>query len=423
MSDLSNYSIEKNHFLKFSDNKFYISNYNYLKMVKSELPILLEVFKRKEPYYTSILFFRFVYLLLYPFFKNRRIWLFMDRQDNADDNAEHLYKYSINQKDEIKKYFTVSDEKGEFTRLSNIKNVLRFYSIKQRFVYLFAEKIISSHPDENILNPFLGRNIKSYAGLINSDKIFLQHGVTKDNISNWMRKYDKNLKLIATVSDAEKESFMDYGYNYDEKIIKTLGFPRFDNLKISNETKKQILISPSWRSDLQDMTASYIKDSEYFQAINSLINNEDLINLAKKYDYKIIFKPHPMVYDYVDLFDTNDYVEIVDEKTKYQELFKDSDLLVTDYSSIAFDFSYMKKPVVYYQYGDDYNFKESYFNYETMGFGEVITTEENLVNTIKEYLQNDCKMKKEYENRVDSFYKYNDKNNCKRVYEAILNMD
>ncbi|WP_292822505.1 glycosyltransferase [Methanobrevibacter sp.] len=422
MSELSNYSIEKKHFLKFDNDKFHITNYNYLKMIKSEIPILLEVLKRKEAYYTSILFFRFIYLILYPFYKNRRIWLFMDRQDNADDNAEHLYKYSIKQNDKIRKYFTVSDELGEFTRLSSLPNVLKFYSIKERFVYLFAEKIISSHPDENILNPFLGRNVKSYAGLINSDKIFLQHGVTKDNVSTWLHKYDKNVKLITTVSDAEKESFLDYGYNYDEKIIKTLGFPRFDNLKANQKTKKQILISPSWRSDLHNMTQGYIKDSEYFKAINSLINNEELINLAKKYDYKIIFKPHPMVCDYIDLFDTNDYVEI-DEQSKYQDLFRDSDLLVTDYSSIAFDFSYMEKPVIYYQYADDYNFKENYFDYETMGFGEVVTDEENLIDTIGEYLENNCKMKEKYKNRVDGFYKYNDKNNCKRVYEAILNMD
>ncbi len=422
MSELSNYSIEKKHFLKFANDKFHITNYNYLKMIKSEIPILLEVLKRREAYYTSILFFRFIYLILYPFYKNRRIWLFMDRQDNADDNAEHLYKYSIKQKDKIRKYFTVSDELGEFTRLSSLPNVLKFYSIKERFVYLFAEKIISSHPDENILNPFLGRNVKSYAGLINSDKIFLQHGVTKDNVSTWLHKYDKNVKLITTVSDAEKESFLDYGYNYDEKIIKTLGFPRFDNLKANQKTKKQILISPSWRSDLHNMTQGYIMDSEYFKAINSLINKEELINLAKKYDYKIIFKPHPMVCDYIDLFDTNDYVEI-NEQSKYQELFTDSDLLVTDYSSIAFDFSYMEKPVIYYQYADDYNFKENYFDYETMGFGEVVNDEEKLIDTIGEYLENNCKMKEKYKNRVDGFYKYNDKNNCKRVYEAILNMD
>lgn len=421
MSELSNYSISKNHFMKFKNNKFYISNYNYLKLIRSEIPILIEVFKRKEAYYTSILFFRFVYMLLYPFCRNKRIWLFMDRQENADDNAEHLYKYAIKQKDNIKKYFTVSDKFGDFTRLSNLPNVLEFYSIKQRFVYLFAEKIISSHPDEIILNPFMGKNVTSYSGLINSDKIFLQHGVTKDNVSSWLHKTDKNLKLITTVSDAEKKSFLDPGYNYDEKIIQTLGFPRFDNLKTKNETKRQILISPSWRSNLHNMTVKFITDSDYFKAINSLINNKDLIEIARKHDYKIIFKPHPMVYSYIDLFDTNEYVEI-DENSTYQELFKDSDLLITDYSSIAFDFSYMKKPVIYYQYSDDYNFKEGYFKYKSMGFGEIIDNENDLIVITQDYLKNNCQMKKEYENRVDTFYKYNDKNNCKRVYDFIINM-
>lgn len=421
MSELSNYSICGNYFLKFNDNDFYISRYNYFKMIKSEIPILLRVLKRKESYYTSILFFRFIYLLLYPFYRKKRIWLFMDRQENADDNAEHLYKYAVTQKDNIKKYFTVSDEFGDFTRLSNLPNVLEFYSIKQRLVYLFAEKIISSHPDENILNPFMGKNVKSYSGLINSDKIFLQHGVTKDNVSSWLHKSDKNLKLITTVSDAERKSFLDPGYNYDENIIQTLGFPRFDNLKTNEKTKRQILIAPSWRTDLHNMTIKYIMDSNYFKTINSLINNKTLISIAEKYDYKIIFKPHPMVYGYVDLFETNEYVTI-DEKTTYQVLFKDSDLLITDYSSIAFDFSYMKKPIIYYQHDDDYNFKEGYFKYKTMGFGDVITDENILISKIEEYLKNDCKMEEIYTKRVNSFYKYNDKNNCKRVYDATLNL-
>ena len=178
---------------------------------------------------------------------------------------------------------------------------------------------------------------------------------------------------------------------------------------------------PSWRKKLLYAPPQYIMDSEYFQTINSLINNENLIELAKRYNYQIIFKPHPRVYDYIELFDTNDYVEI-DENTTYQELFKTSDLMITDYSSVAFDFAYMEKPLVYYQYGNDYNFDEGYFKYKTMGFGEVLSTQEELINTIEDYLKNDCEMKEEYKSRVDNFYKYKDKNNCERVYEAILKL-
>lgn len=421
LSQLSNYSINNNHFLKFKDNKFHISNYNYLKMVKSEIPILLRVLKRKESYYTSVLGFRLTYLALYPFYKNRRIWMFMDRRDSADDNAEHLYKYSIAQNDNIDKYFTVNEDSADFKRLKNLKNVLPFYSFKQRINYLFAEKIISSHPDENILNPFFNKNETSYAGLINSDKIFLQHGVTKDNVSSWLHKYDKNLSLITTVSDDEADSFLDEGYNYDAEIIQTLGFARFDNLVKKDTSTRQIIIMPSWREDLYDMTPNYIKESEYFKHVNSLINSKELIEICKKYDYRIIFKPHPLVYEFINLFDTNDYVEI-DNSSTYHDLFINSDLLVTDYSSVAFDFSYMKKPMIYYQYAQDYNFEEGYFKYESMGFGEVIRNEDELIETIEGYLENDCEMKEIYKNRVDSFYKYNDKNNCKRIYDYLLNM-
>ena len=421
LSQLSNYSISNNHFMKFKDNNFFISKYNYLKMIKSEIPILLRVFKRKESYYTSVLMFRLIYLVLYPFYKNRRIWMFMDRRESADDNAEHLYKYAITQKDKIDKYFTVNEDSSDFKRLSNLKNLLPFYSFKQRINYLFAEKIISSHPDENILNPFYNKNDTSYAGLINSDKIFLQHGVTKDNVSSWLHKYDKNLSLITTVSDAERNSFLDEGYNYSPEIIQTLGFARFDNLNKKENLSKQIVIMPSWRENLYEMTPNYIKESEYFKHINSLINNDQLIEICKKYGFKIIFKPHPLVYEFIELFDTNDYVT-VDNDSTYQDLFKNSDLLITDYSSVAFDFSYMKKPVIYYQYAKDYNFEEGYFKYETMGFGEVIEKENELISLIEEYLKNYCEMKKLYKKRVDTFYKYNDKNNCKRIYDYILKL-
>ena len=115
-----------------------------------------------------------------------------------------------------------------------------------------------------------------------------------------------------------------------------------------------------------------------------------------------------------------DFVKVIfDEKSSYQELFNNSSILITDYSSVAFDFAYNKKPVIYYQYGDDYNFKNGYFNYESMGFGEIVDDESDLINMIENYLGNNCKMKDIYKKRVDNFYMFNDKNNCKRVYGAI----
>lgn len=422
ISKESNYSVWGDYIIHFKDNTFIISKYSYFKMFKWEIRILLVILKNIPDYWASAIFFRFIYLILFPYYKNRKIWVFMDRQDSADDNAEHLYKYCHDFKDGVDKYFTLNNDSKDFNRLKkSFKNILPFNSFKHRFIYLFADKIISSHPDEFVLNPFWEKNTKLYSGLINSEKIFLQHGITKDNISLWLRKYDKNLSLLVTVSEREAQSFLEYEYNYDEDVIKVLGFPRFDNL-VNSSDNKQILIMPTWRRSVDHLKNEQIVKSLYFQKINELFNNERLIKLASDYGYDIIIKPHPKIMEFIDLFDTNDYV-YVDKESTYQQLFNNSSLLITDYSSVAFDFAYIKKPVLYYQYSDDYHFEETFFDYETMGFGEVIDDIDTLTDTIAEYLDNGCKMKKEYVNRVDSFYKFKDRDNCKRVYNEIRKLD
>lgn len=418
LSEVSNYSVWNNRMIHFKKNTIFITEYSYLKMFKWEIRILLVILRHIPYNWLSTLFIRSIYLILFPFYKDKKIWMFMDRRESADDNAEHLYKYCNDIDDGVDKYFTLSKDSNDFKRLSSsLKNIIPFYSIKQRILYLFSDMIISSHPDEFVLNPFWGKNSKLCSGLITSKKVFLQHGITKDNVSLWLRKYDKNLDMLVTVSEREAQSFLDYEYNYDKDIIKVVGFPRFDNLTNTSD-KKQILIMPTWRRSIDHLKDEQIIKSLYFQKMNSLFNNERLIKLAQDNGYGIIIKPHPKIIGIIELFDTNDYVHI-DKTTSYQDLFNNSSLLITDYSSVAFDFAYIKKPVIYYQYSDDYHFEESFFDYETMGFGEVIADENELISLIEKYISNDCEMKYGYKNRVDNFYKFKDKNNCKRVYEEI----
>ena len=45
---------------------------------------------------------------------------------------------------------------------------------------------------------------------------------------------------------------------------------------------------------------------------------------------------------------------------------------------------------------------------------------EGTVNRIIEYIENGCKLKPEYRARIDDFFAFDDKNNCKRVYEKII---
>lgn len=420
LSEYSNYYIKDNKIVYYSDNLFKVVKYSYFKFIKFEINGLFKILKTRPAFFAQAIFFRLLYLVLYPVFKNREIWIIMDRKTLADDNAEFFFKYALSQDDGIKKFFSINRSSPDYERLTKeYDNILAFESVKHRFYYTFAKKVISSQGSEFYLNPFKNRNYYQTAGISNVDFYFLQHGIIKDNMSSWLRKYDRNPNLIVTSTQLEYESLFDEGYFYDRDVIQMLGLPRYDNLN-NKGLKKQIVIMPSWRNYLTNSEEVY--NSEYFKRFNSLINNEKLIDYASKKGYEIVLKPHPELLDYIDLFDKNDYVTI-DFYKKYQELFNESSLLITDYSSIFFDFSYLKKPIIYYQYGNDYHYdaENGYFKYKSMGFGPVVESEEKLIETIIHYIDSDCVMEDIYKKRVDDFFKYHDNKNSKRCYDWILN--
>ena len=383
---------------------------------RNELKSLKKIIKSDEKNSSYAVFIRLLYYVLYPFWAKKRIWLFVDRPMIADDNAEHLFSYAAGRNDDVSKYFVLDKKSDDFKRMKSVSgNVVDINSLKYKLLYMYAEKFISSHTAKTFSNPFEDMNLKLFSNLATPDRCLLQHGITIHDVSHWFIKYIYNFRLIVTASDLEKAS-MDYpNLNYDEDVINTLGFPRYDNLT-NGELKNQILFMPTWRKHIT--SEEEFLDSDYFKMIDSFFNNPELLEFLKANDFKVMFKPHFGVSNYVHLLDIPPEV-VLCKDTPYQELFNKSRLLITDYSSVFFDFAYLKKPVIYYRAGDEYHNKSGYFDFETMGFGEIIKSEDALIDKIKQYFNDDFEMEDEYVNKVDDFFKFTDKNNCKRVYDWL----
>lgn len=146
---------------------------------KFDLRAIFQILKERPQYYRGGIFYRTLIMLLYPFWKNRKIWMFMDRQDFADDNGEHLFKYALNQKDDVDKYYVLDKNASDFKRLSkSFKNVIAFGSFKHKLLFLFSQKIITSQPAVSLYNPFFSKNITMFAGFY-PNVYFLQHGLQK----------------------------------------------------------------------------------------------------------------------------------------------------------------------------------------------------------------------------------------------------
>ncbi|MCQ2737764.1 MAG: bifunctional glycosyltransferase family 2 protein/CDP-glycerol:glycerophosphate glycerophosphotransferase [archaeon] len=420
INDYSHYYIKNSQILAYINNSFNIIPYKYSKSLRLELSAFKKILRSNKKNKFSSIFYRLLYLLFLPKMKNKQIYLFMDRRDNTGDNGEHLFRYAINQKDNISKYFTVEKGCKQFKQLKKEygNNILEFGSFKHKFIYMFTDKFIGSQGYKSHINPFSDKNLRLVQGISSPPVYFLQHGVVRYNRTNWLRKYDINFSLLLSVSDLEYNAFVEK-YNYDKEIIQELGYPRYDNLTKEN-LKKEVVIIPTWRQLIK--TEEDLLNSEYYKRWNNLLNNNELLEFAKEKGYNIIYKPHPNSIKFLDLFNTSKVV--VDTKRRFHDILCESALMITDYSSVHFDFAYLKKPIIYYQYGiaslDIPELGELAIDEDASTFGEIIKDEEILINKIKEYIINDCKMEEEYKNRATNFFKFNDKNNCKRVYNWIL---
>ena len=97
--------------------------------------------------------------------------------------------------------------------------------------------------------------------------------------------------------------------------------------------------------------------------------------------------------------------------------------MVTDYSTIAFDFAYLKKPIVYTQFDKEefyetQTYDKGFFEYERDGFGPVCYDLDSAVEALIKIIDKDCE--NDYIDRVTNFFVNIDKNNSKRVIDAVL---
>jgi CDP-glycerol glycerophosphotransferase (TagB/SpsB family) len=136
-----------------------------------------------------------------------------------------------------------------------------------------------------------------------------------------------------------------------------------------------------------------------------------------------MFYPHRDMQRFIDCFSkSNPYLTICKyPEYTVQELMKSSAFMITDYSSVQIDFAYMKKPLVYFHPSQlPAHYDDGGFFYDTMGFGEICTESDQLVDLLCEYMENGCKMKPKYVERVEDFYQFDDHNNCERIYNEII---
>lgn len=374
-------------------------------------------------YFVS-LFYVFLILFLKPFsfiyraFLKNKIYLFIERGYDAEDNAFHMYNFFKN-KGHNCKYIITRDSK-DLNKIAE-KDVVFFKSVKHFFYLNCAYRIISTH-NLTYIPGVLKNEIKIKLLPFYGKVVFLQHGITKDLILPLHRE-KTNIDLF--ICGAKKEyDYVKTHYGYSKGQIKYTGLARFDYL-YSKKTEKQsckiskILIMPTWRSYLNPTN---FPSSYFFKAWTDLLKTEDFMKTCLDFGITCSFLPHPEI---KKIIDKNKEIEIpflLNETHKtIQEIIVEYDLLITDFSSVFFDFAFMEKPVIYYHFDEveyrNKHYSEGYFDYKKMGFGPVCVDKENVIIKLREYLNNSNNMI--FNKRYKDFFVLDDNRNCERIYKEI----
>lgn len=368
-----------------------------------------------------------VAFILSLFYKHKRIWLIAERGVDARDNGYCFFRYMRESHPEIDSYYIISSDSPDRNKLNlYAANVLPYRSLKHYIMLWRASVLVSTHVQGYFPFGGLGLWFRKICPIYNAKcHVDIKHGITKDHMS-FLDYSNTQLDLIIAGTKPEFDYFLSQ-YEYPKKAVALTGFCRFDKLKDTAD-HSHILLMPTWREWLYK-TKDFLK-SEYTETYVSLLNNPNLQLLLERYNMDLIFYPHHEVQKHINYFKQHCQGRhiIIADKTEYdvQQLLKDSDLLITDYSSVYFDFAYMRKPIIYYLFDYEHYRNEHYalgwYDYFN-GLGVTTKTEDECIMQIEEALKHNCQMSVVYRQRADQWFPYRDQNNCQRVFHAICELE
>jgi CDP-glycerol glycerophosphotransferase (TagB/SpsB family) len=186
-------------------------------------------------------------------------------------------------------------------------------------------------------------------------------------------------------------------------------------------TRKQIAYIPTWRDWIKK--GSFL-DSKFFKYVSSFLVDRMLAELLEKRNVILKFYLHKNMKGYLSFFKSkNSKIQLIEfGQESVQEMVKESNLLITDYSSVSWDFFYLDKPVIFFQFDcEDYlNYRGSYLDFKKDVFGDHADSKYNLIDLIKHHIDNNFQANEKYKIAKPKFFKYSDRFNCKRIYQEIM---
>lgn len=389
-------------------------------MLNRPLRILLREILNQSFFLISVLLVFPIYFFYKLFTPKKKIWLIGENGgDYLGDNSYFFYLYCCSKKLKHDCYF-ITNKKSIKNNLHLQKNtnIINFGSFQHIMMFLLSDVIIFSHSHSdiayiNILRIF-NRRCK---------KIFLQHGVIAfKQIHSTYRAHHNEMDLFVVSSLLEKR-LVEKNFCFAPQTIAITGLARYDSLESkSSNSQRNILFFPTWR----DWSFPDAIISNYTTTIKNLLSSRILSDMLEEHNIILTYYPHSSFRKVITDTPVHNNIKIVTtEQQILQELIKSHSLLITDYSSVAWDFLYQNKPVIFYQFDqDEYNkFKGAYIDFNKDLFGDVCKKENELLLRLEQMILNGFTPSLESQIRRKASFDHYDQDNRSRIYHSIIALE
>lgn len=354
----------------------------------------------------------------------RDFWLVCEAENEARDNGYWFYKWVRENRPKQKIAYAINKKSPDYAKVKDLGKTVQYGSAAHWFWYIVADKNISSQkggkPNAAVCYMF-----EVVLGMRKNNRVFLQHGVIINKLE-WLFYSNTYARMFCTSSVYEYE-YVKNTFGYPDGYVKLTGLTRFDRLHDIEVDKDLILVMPTWRNWLGRESADNknldFADTLYYKKWNEFLSSPKLDTLLKKYNKRLLFYPHRNMQKFLHYFDTkSENIEIADwKKYDIQDCLKKAALMITDYSSVFFDFSYMRKPVIFYQFDEQEfrqkQYEEGYFDYHDTMLGKWSDNLDDLLNCFEDELKSGCRMIDE--DVIKTIFPMWDTKNSERTYNEI----
>lgn len=356
-------------------------------------------------------------LLLLPFFwikkkKDKKyIWLFGAGNGYYENNIACFHQYVLNNTDAMTNeiYFVT-------TNASFINNRSDFLRLIRGKAKTYALSIIADYLIFDTCNSDISPGVHKY---LKGLKINVSHGF--EGLKKLPFDYYSNIDAQIHCASSDKEKDIKVSLcGADSNNVYVTGYPRFD--KIGNHKSKSIghiLFFPTWRSWLESVSDDELNRSGYVHSIRDFLLDEKLQNYLIDNNIFLYYKPHHKLQklSFEDICCDN--IKLLSATDDLSSLIREADLLITDYSSVTWDFLYNNRPVLFFIFDiDNYiKYQGVYYDVRTSksygysltgaGMGELV-------------IQTCAENKVYHSDMAEDFFKFRDAENCHRLLNLIF---